>query len=81
MFVKVLGYQEGQQYTDSGSDFETFTNKDFLEVESLGPLQRIAPGKAIEHVERWGLLKGVPNGTSDAAIDANIRPRVEASIK
>jgi len=41
----------------------------------------LAPGKTIEHVERWSLLKGVPNETRDAAIDANIRPRVEASIK
>jgi hypothetical protein len=81
MFVKVIGYQEGQQYTDGGSNFETFTNKDFLEIESLGPLQRVAPGKAIEHLERWSLLKGVPNETSDAAIDANIRPRMEMLIK
>ncbi|MGH9767407.1 MAG: hypothetical protein ACREAB_08235, partial [Blastocatellia bacterium] len=81
LFVKVIGYQEGQQYTDGGSNFETFTNKEFLEVESLGPLQRIAPGKAIEHVERWWLLKGVPGETNDAAIDTNIRPRVEALIK
>lgn len=81
LFIKGIGYQEGQPYTDGGSNFETFTNKDFLEVESLGPLQRIAPGKAIEHVERWRLLKGVPNETSDAAIDANIKPRVEALIK
>jgi len=81
LFVKGIGYQEGQPYTDGGSNFETFTNKDFLEVESLGPLQRIAPGKAIEHIERWGLLKGVPNETSDAAIDANIEPKVGALIK
>lgn len=81
LFVKVIGYQDGQQYTDGGSNFETFTNKDFLEVESLGPLQRIAPGKAIEHVERWNLLKDVPNETSDAAIDANIKTRIEPLIK
>jgi hypothetical protein len=81
LFVKVIGYQEGRQYADGGSNFETFTNKDFLEIESLGPLQRVAPGKTIEQVEKWGLIKGVPNETSDAAIDANIRPRVEPLIK
>ena len=52
-----------------------------LEVESLGSLQRIAPGKAVEHVENWWLLKGLPNETTDAALDATIRPRVAALIK
>lgn len=81
MFIKAFEYQEGKTYTDGGSNFETFTNKDMLEVESLGPLQRIAPGAAIEHIERWRLLKGLPNETSDAAIDANLRARVEALVK
>jgi hypothetical protein len=27
------------------------------------------------------LIKGLPNETTDAAIDANIRPRVEALIR
>lgn len=81
MFVKVIQYQEGRRYTDGGSNFETFTNKDFLEVESLGPLARIAPGKAVEHIEQWWLLKDVAGDTSEAAIDANIRARIEALIK
>ena len=81
MFVKLIRYQEGRPYTDGGSNFETFTNKDFLEIESLGPLQRIAQGSVLEHVEQWWLIKGVPNETSEAAIDANIKPRVKALIK
>jgi hypothetical protein len=81
LFVKAFDYQEGKTYTDGGSNFETFTNKDMLEVETLGPLQRIAPGKAIEHVERWRLLKGLPNETTEAAIDANLRSRIEALLK
>jgi hypothetical protein len=81
MFVKFIEYKEGRRYTDGGSNFETFTNKDFLEVESLGPIALIAPGKDVEHVERWWLLKDVRSDTSDAGIDANIRARVEALIK
>jgi hypothetical protein len=81
LFVKGLGYEEGRTYTDGGSNFETFTNKDMLEIESLGPLARIAPGRSVEHVEHWWLIKGLPNETTDAAIDANIRPRVEALIR
>jgi hypothetical protein len=81
LFIKGIEYMEGQLYTDGGSNFETFTNKEMLEVESLGPLQRIAPGKAIEHVERWWLLKGLPNETSETAVEANIKPRVEKVIR
>jgi len=81
LFVKAFDYQEGNTYPDGGSSFETFTNKDMLEVETLGPLRPITPGKAVEHVERWRLLKGLPNETTDAAIDANLRPRVEALLK
>ncbi len=81
LFVKGIEYMDGQLYTDGGSNFETFTNKEMLEVESLGPLQRIAPGKAIEHVESWWLLKGLPNETSETAIESNIKPRVEAVVR
>lgn len=82
LFVKRLPYEEGKHYVDGGSNFETFTNRDFLEIESLGPRTRIAPSGAAEHVERWALLNGVkgPAG-DDASIDANIRPRVEALLK
>ncbi|MFN0107966.1 MAG: hypothetical protein ACKVZH_03860 [Blastocatellia bacterium] len=80
LFAKAFDYQEGKAYTDGGSNFETFTNKDFLEVETLSPLQKIAPGKFIEHVERWRLLKGMPNETTEASLD-NLRTRLDAFFK
>ena len=33
--------------------------EDMLEVESLGPIVRLAPGQAVEHVERWELHRDV----------------------
>ena len=81
LFIKGFGYEEGRHYADSGSNFETFSNQDFLEIETLGPIQRIAPGKTIEHTERWWLLKGVSNDLSDAGIGRNIRPMIESAIK
>lgn len=81
LFVKRYDYKEGYHYPDYGCNFETFTNQDMLEVESLGPLTRIAPGHSVEHTEQWWLFKNIPNDTSDAAIDANIRPLVEAVLK
>lgn len=81
LFVKGFGYQEGRHYADYGSNFETFSNQDFLEIETLGPVQRIAPGKAVEHTERWWLFKGVSNDLSDVGIDRNIRPLIERTIR
>lgn len=78
LFVKGYQYQEGRHYPDWGCNFETFTNETMLEAESLGPLQSLAAGQSVEHAEHWWLFKGIPNDTSDAGIDANIRPRIEA---
>lgn len=80
LFVKGLPYKEGQRYPDNGCNFETFTNQDFLEVESLGPLTRIAPGKSVEHTERWWLLKDVKADLSESGIDANVQEHVASLL-
>lgn len=46
-------------HPDLGCSFETFTNADFLELETLGPLTRLAPGESVTHTERWSLHRGV----------------------
>ena len=77
LFVKEIRFDEGPTYPDGGSNFETFTNAEMLEIESLGPLTRIAPGGFIEHRERWWIMNNIPAETTDAAIDRHIRPGVE----
>jgi hypothetical protein len=81
LFVKHVGYEEGKIYIDGGSNFETFTNGEMLEIETLGPLARIAPGEAVEHLETWQLFKDVPADLSEAAIEANIKPLIAAARK
>lgn len=78
LFVKRFGYEERKHYPDRGSNFETFTNPDMLEIESLGPLVHLAAGKAVEHVEDWELVKDVEEFKDEADIDAKILPRVKA---
>ena len=46
-------------YPDMGCSFETFTNADFLELETLGPLALMPPGESLMHVERWSLHRDV----------------------
>jgi hypothetical protein len=55
-------------YPDFGCSYEMFTNNEFLEIETLGPLQQVAPQQQIEHVEQWTLQKNIriPSITDEA---------------
>jgi hypothetical protein len=72
LFVKRFEYRDGQHYPDNGVNYETFTNEDMLEMESLGPLITLAPGKAVEHVETWDLFGGVGAAKTEADIEAKV---------
>jgi hypothetical protein len=74
LFIKRFERQPGQHYPDFGCNFETFTNEDMLEVESLGPMTRLEPGSLVEHREVWELHKNVPAVTDEASIDRGILP-------
>lgn len=58
-FVKRATADPSKTYPDFGCSFETFTNNEFLEMETLGPLTKVLPGKTVEQVERWALYRGV----------------------
>lgn len=76
LFVKRFDYQAGKDYPDRGCNFETFTNEEMLEAESLGPLVRLEPGQSVEHTERWELFTNVPDFRDEAGIDANVLSRL-----
>ena len=67
----------GARYPDFGCNFEVFTNPDFLELETLGPLVELRPGEVVEHVERWWLSADVPSAENDASIVSAVVPLVE----
>jgi hypothetical protein len=77
LFVKRFDYQEGATYPDYGSNNETYTAGTFIEIESLGPLQRLEPGEGAEHTERWYLFDNVNAGETEASLEAAITPLVE----
>jgi len=64
LFVKTFEYQEGARYADLGCNFETFTNTEMLEIETLGPLLNLKPGQAVEHTEKWYLMDNAPQPPS-----------------
>ena len=57
--MKSVPFIEGEPYPDFGSNFETFTNPEFLELETLGPLKRISEGETLVHNESWVVFSGV----------------------
>jgi hypothetical protein len=77
LFVKRAAVISGARYPDFGCNFEVFTNPDFIELETLGPLVELRPGEVVEHVEHWWLFAGVPSGENDAWIDSAVLPRVQ----
>jgi hypothetical protein len=79
VFVKRTAADPHGKYPDFGCSFETFTNDQFLEVETLGPLTDVAPGKTVELVEHWGLFRNVKlNSVTDDDLDHTILPLVES---
>lgn len=77
LFIKRAAVISGAQYPDFGCNFEVFTNSDFIELETLGPLVELRPGEVVEHVERWWLFSGVSGGEDDAWIDSALVPLVK----
>lgn len=79
-FVKRATADPSKTYTDFGCSFETFTNNDFLEIETLGPMTKVAPGKTVEQVEHWSLHRNVKLGAlTDDAIDSVVLPLVHSA--
>ena len=59
LFIKTIEFRDTATYPDFGCNFETFTNKEMLEVEALGPLIELAPGESTSHTEHWDLFDRV----------------------
>jgi len=53
LFTKSVGAATDLDYPDRGAVAQVFTNEDFCELESLGPLRRLQSGGSIEHREVW----------------------------
>lgn len=59
LFVKQAAYQAQADYFDFGSSHECYCRAEFIELETLGPRTRLAPGETVTHRETWRLFAGV----------------------
>lgn len=64
-------------YPDFGCSYETFTNADILELETLGPLVMLAPHESVSHTERWSVHRGIEiRQWTDAELDRALAPLI-----
>jgi hypothetical protein len=79
VFIKRSGAARNpSEYPDFGCTFEMFTNRDFLELETLGPMVSLAPGASVTHTERWSAHRGVAlRHWTDEELDTVIAPLVD----
>lgn len=74
-FVKQAEADPSKTYPDFGCSFETFTDNQFLEIETLGPMTKVLPEHTVAQVERWSLHRNVkPAAITDEELDKALNP-------
>jgi hypothetical protein len=79
LMVKYFKFDPEVIYPDYGCNNEVYVNGNLLEIETLGPVTGIPPGKYSEHTEDW-YLKDLENNLksdSEHEIDLEILPLVK----
>ena len=77
IFIKSFPTDQTKQYPDRNVNLEAFANEKFIELETLGYLQKVEPGQFIEHTEYWylqtlpreGMLEDVVQDHYESALE------------
>lgn len=77
LFVNRFGFDEQATYPDGGVNFETFSNEDMLEIETLGGLVDLAPGASVSLVEDWELHRSVDQVETEDDADRIVKPKLQ----
>jgi hypothetical protein len=59
LFRKSFGARTDVLHPDNNSNAEVYCNAEFVELESLAPLERLNPGASVTHVETWDIFYGL----------------------
>jgi hypothetical protein len=59
LFVKRYDASSIARYPDNGCNTESYCNDKFVELESLGPLDLVAPGQTAVHIELWEIYENL----------------------
>ena len=75
VFVKRYEHKMDAEYDDFGVSFETYTNQNILEMETIGTVHYLKPGETATHIEKWAVYENV--GTPDRKDENAIKAFVE----
>lgn len=59
LFVKRFAVNAGAWYPDFYCNAEVYCNDQFVELETLAPMHRLASKQMVEHIETWEFYRGV----------------------
>ncbi len=79
LFLKTFAHDPRAVYPDFNSPVEAFVCAEFLELETLGPLTRLDPGRTVEHVEDWFLFREVTTPRNDEEVERHVLPKIIAA--
>jgi hypothetical protein len=60
LFRKTFEAKAGLPHPDNNCNAEMYCNDKFVELETVAPLVRLAPGELIDHIETWDVLDSLP---------------------
>ena len=69
MFVKEYISYDDREYPDFGCSYESYTNADILEMETLSPLYNLDSKQTVSHTEVWSFYENVNIPASDKEAD------------
>jgi hypothetical protein len=78
LFVKSFAFDAGATYPDNGCNFETYSDERIMELETLGAMRKLEPGKSLEHVETWRVFTDVPAVSNEQDIDQVVQKFIKA---
>jgi hypothetical protein len=80
IMIKYFEFNSDAIYPDYGCNNEIYVNGNFMEIESLGPLTKISPDRAVEHTEYWMLAQLASDlmEENEKSIDAHLIPLVNS---
>ncbi|GAM18286.1 hypothetical protein SAMD00019534_014610 [Acytostelium subglobosum LB1] len=76
LFVKLINRCTRNLEVDHGANVEVYLSPDIVELETVGPLERIEPGQHTDLVENWFLFRDVKLPTNDSDVESNVLPLV-----
>jgi hypothetical protein len=82
VMIKRFEYDPEATYADYGCNNEVYVNGNLLEIESLGPFQKLPPGHSAEHSEHWLITnaEGGLQSDSETSIENDLLPLVNSFI-